>query len=109
MRFARKRDANERAIIRALEARGAHVAQLDGAGVPDLVVSVQGTLTLVEVKDVKEGKTMVQKGKHDNAEYRELTPAQVTWWQKWRGKPAIVVHSPEEAVRLLVDAGVQLG
>jgi len=103
MRFARKRDANERAIIRALEARGAHVAQLDGSGVPDLVVSYQGVLTLVEVKDIKPGAKQVMRRNHDEEAYSGLTPSQVTWWKKWRGKPAVVVHSPEEAVVLLIQ------
>ena len=79
------------------------MAQLDGAGVPDLVVSYLGILTLVEVKDVKPGARQVHKGKHDDEAYRELTPSQVTWWKKWRGKPAVVVHSPKEAVVLLIQ------
>jgi len=48
-RYAKKRDANERAIIQALEAVGARVWQLDRP--VDLVVGYRNRFTLLEVKD----------------------------------------------------------
>lgn len=101
MKFARKRDANERAIITAMEAMGASVAQLEGAGVPDLLVSFDGVMHLVEVKDVKPGAKRVHKGKHDDTEHPELTPAQVTWWKKWRGEQPSIIKNVDEARELL--------
>jgi Holliday junction resolvase len=47
---ARKRDANEKAIVDALEAIGAHVTRISGKGAPDLLVRYQGHLYAWEVK-----------------------------------------------------------
>lgn len=47
---ARKRDANEKAIRKALEAVGAHVTPLSGEGTPDLLVHFRGVWTPLEVK-----------------------------------------------------------
>lgn len=47
---ARKRDANEKAIIVALQAAGAFVFQLSGKGVPDLLVAYRGRWEPLEVK-----------------------------------------------------------
>lgn len=47
---ARKRDANEEAIIDALEDIGATVLRISGPGVPDLLVYLRGAWTPVEVK-----------------------------------------------------------
>lgn len=98
MKFARQRDENEAEIVKAMRAIGAAVAKLEGTGVPDLVVSYNGVLTLVEVKCIKVGAKRAHKGKHDDEEHRELTPAQVTWWARWEGKPVIVVHNIAEAL-----------
>lgn len=98
MKYARQRDENEAEIVAALRAVGACVAKLEGIGVPDLVVSFGGTLTLVEVKCIKQGSKRAHKGKHDNEAHPELTPAQVAWWSRWQGKPVVVVHSVAEAL-----------
>lgn len=101
MRFARKRDANERAIITALRAAGCAVTQLEGAGVPDLAVEKAGVMRLVEVKDVKPGAVSVHRGKNnddDDPAYRELTAAQVKWWRSWNGTPPVIVHDVAEAL-----------
>lgn len=52
---ARKRDANEKPIRKALEAVGAHVTPVSGKGAPDLLVRWQGRLFGLEVKG-KHGK-----------------------------------------------------
>lgn len=49
-RFAKKRDANEPAIIRVLEAMGWHVERISARGVPDLLMSRSGEWRLAEVK-----------------------------------------------------------
>lgn len=50
---ARKRDANEKAIVAALEAVGAFVFRLSGEGVPDLLVAYRGVWRPLEVKSAK--------------------------------------------------------
>ena len=57
---ARKRDANERPIRKALEACGAHVTSVSGKGAPDLLVRFQGHLYGLEVKSVKGKQTEAQ-------------------------------------------------
>jgi hypothetical protein len=71
MQYARQRDKNERHIIIALRNAGAAVQQLDGAGLPDLLVSHEGVLHLVEVKNPNArggGKYNTGDGVHDTAE-----------------------------------------
>lgn len=50
-----KRDGNEGVIIDALRDVGAHVTQLSGAGVPDLLV-IRDRIYLLEVKNGKSAK-----------------------------------------------------
>ena len=99
---ARKRDGNEKNIIAALRARGASVQQLDGAGVPDLLVGFRGRLLLLEVKDPS---TLAGAAhKRSDSAYPELTPAQVRWWTAWsreRGCAPVIVRSPADALALL--------
>lgn len=76
-----RRDANEAAIVTALEMCGVTVTQLSAKGVPDLLCGYQGNTFLIEVK--------MPKGK--------LTDDQVKWHDKWRGQVA-VVHNVEEAL-----------
>lgn len=56
-RYDAKRDANEKAIVDALEAVGAHVLRLSISGAPDLLVSYRNgprrDLALLEVKTAK--------------------------------------------------------
>jgi Holliday junction resolvase len=50
VRLRAKRDANEKAIVEALEAYGAYVFRVSGEGVPDLFVHYRGVWTPLEVK-----------------------------------------------------------
>lgn len=50
----KRRDANEAAIVEALEAYGAHVWRISGAGLPDLLVLTRGgRFVPLEVKSAK--------------------------------------------------------
>jgi Holliday junction resolvase len=53
---SRRRDANEPAIVAALEAVGAQVTRISGKGAPDLLVRRAGRLWAFEVK----GKTGIR-------------------------------------------------
>lgn len=94
---ARKRDENERGIVQALRAIGASVTQLDGSGIPDLLVARAGAMWLLEVKmpTHKDG-TAARREKDGGA--GELTEAQVKWWSSWNGPAVAIVHSVEEAL-----------
>lgn len=102
-RFARQRDANEPAIVRALMAVGASVQRLDGTGVPDLLVSYRGVLCLLEVKnpDAKGG------GKYNTGDGC-LTEAQTRWWKTWTGKPPVIVWTAQDAL-LAIGVGLDKG
>ncbi len=58
---ARKRDANEKAIVDALRAFGATIFRLSGEGVPDLLVGYRGTWMPLEVKSEKGVFTQLQR------------------------------------------------
>ena len=87
MRRAPRRDDNEPAIIEALRGVGASVTQLDGAGVPDLVVGWRGKTYLIEVKDGSKAPSK-----------RRLTPAQRDWHAAWRGGSLAVVVDVDAAL-----------
>lgn len=97
--YARKRDANERAIIAALRVAGAAVAQLDGSGTPDLIVQYRGVLTLLEVKDSKS--ETVAAHRRSKGDHGELTPAQKKWWAGWNEPYPAVVMTPQEALEAI--------
>jgi hypothetical protein len=84
-RRAAKRDANERAIITALESVGATVVQVSETGFPDLVVGYSGATWLMEVKAPGKGLTAGQKDFH----------------KAWRGSRIHVVESVEQAFRVI--------
>jgi hypothetical protein len=86
VRRAAKRDANETAIVAALEAAGCTVARLSGAGVPDLLVKRRRTLWLMEVKDGKAGK---------------LTPEQKVFHDRWQETHITVMRSLDDVVEWL--------
>ncbi len=95
---AKRRDANEQPIVDALIAAGAFVQKLDGAGVPDLLVSYLGVLTLLEVK-LSLGAKGGTKHHRDGAGGKgDMTAAQVKWWREWKGKPPVVVRNADEAL-----------
>ena len=92
-----KRDDNEREIILALRIVGAKVQQLDGTGIPDLLVAYSGQLFLLEVKDPS--KANGQASKRSSSKWPELTPAQVRWWSAWDAKcMPVIVRSPNDAL-----------
>ena len=89
MRTAAKVDTNQADIVKALRKAGATVQPLHtvGAGCPDLLVGVQGSNKLLEVKDGDKAPSA-----------RKLTPDQVEWHAEWNGEPVYIVCSPEQAL-----------
>lgn len=79
-----RRDANEAAIVQALEAVGASVLPLSVVGGGDLLVGFQGRNYLLEIK----------------TSTGELTIAQTAFKASWRGDYAIV-RTPDEALQAL--------
>ena len=87
-RYALRIDANQTAIVSALEAAGATVEVI---GKPvDLLVGINGKWMMVEVKDGKKVKSA-----------QKLTVAQVKFFDKWAGYPLALVDSAECALRML--------
>lgn len=88
-----RRDGNHSAVVTALLRSGCTVLDLGdvGEGCPDLLVGLQGMNFLIEVK--------MPNGK--------LTPDQVGWAKVWRGQ-AVVVRSPDEAIRFIQQARVAI-
>lgn len=84
-RHAAKRDANEPDIIAALRAAGASVQQVSGRDVLDLIVGYRGVTYLIEVKSPGKKATLGQRETIDN----------------WRGGPAGVVWSVDDALRMI--------
>ena len=84
-RDGRRRDDNERDIVKALTLCGASVTLLSIPGGPDLLVGFRRRTYLVEVK--------ASKGK--------LTVLQESWHDAWRGGDVAIVRSPDEALRLI--------
>lgn len=86
--FAR-RDQNEPAIIKALEAQGFSVAPIAMCGGGDLLVGKgPDFLRLVEVKTTQ--------GK--------LTPRQIAFREQWQGPPPILLRSVDDALRFMLLA-----
>ena len=102
MKYARKRDANEKAIVRALEAAGASVTRLGDPGVPDLLVGYAGSTFLLEVKLPLETRAAAGGRRESQGGRGDLTKAQVAWWDSWRGAKAHVVRSVDEALMVIV-------
>jgi Holliday junction resolvase len=57
---AARRDVNEKPIVDALRAIGAHVTRISGEGAPDLLVRVRGRLYAFEVKSGSGKRTAAQ-------------------------------------------------
>ena len=86
MRHKHRRDANERAIVRALRAGGASVHFMNSPGLPDLLVGYAGRNCLLEVKGAR----------------GRLTAAQTRFMQEFAGT-AHVVGTVEEALKVLQE------
>lgn len=95
---ARRRDANEPAIVAALRDVGCSVQHLDqGDGVPDLLVGRHGRTLLIEVKNPEAAGYTIPGGVRRKGR-GTLRPDQVTWFEAWRSSPVIEVVSVEEAI-----------
>ena len=88
MAFAKRTDANQAEIVKALRQAGADVYDLSkvGKGIPDLLVTFNGETILMEVKA--------------NAKSR-YTPDQLKFIANWKGGPLSRVDSPESALRVI--------
>lgn len=101
MYWAKRRDAVEREIVNALEARGATVHRMDGVGCPDLLVGYKGRTLLMEVKDPKDGARNSREGGKKVGNPLGLRDSQMRWWAWWRGDVPYIVTSVSEALRAL--------
>lgn len=92
MRKRGKVDIDQAETVRQLRRIGASVQVLSGvgAGCPDLAVGYHGRNILLELKT---GSSRLTKGEQ-------------SWHAKWGGQVA-VVRSPEEAMRAVVEVGLQ--
>lgn len=98
---AKRRDTCEKAIIQALRDAGASVSQLDGTGLPDLLVGYRGRTFLLEAKD-DHGKFKIG-GKKSASGLRE---SQEKWWSTWKGAAPVVVTTPAEALSAIAANGM---
>jgi hypothetical protein len=88
VRHASRVDANQAAIVSALQAAGASIEII---GLPvDLLIGFRGVTLLIEVKNPKSryGKAGANKN-------------QASFMQSWRGGPVALVDSPEAALRAI--------
>ena len=85
-RYALRVDANQSAVISALEAAGATV-QVVGKPL-DLLVGIRGQFILIEVKDGAKVKSA-----------QKPTIAQKKFFERFPGYPWAVVDGPEAALR----------
>ena len=99
--YARRRDANEPAIVAALEAAGASVTRLDGAGVPDLLIGYACLTLVAEVKLPLGPRGGTSQHREAEGGCGDLTRDQVEWHKGWRGEAVTIVRSPEEAIAML--------
>lgn len=88
MRYALRVDANQTAVISALEAAGATV-QVVGKPL-DLLVGIRGKWLLLEVKDGAKSKSR-----------QKPTKAQQTFFERFPGYPWAIVDGPEAALRAI--------
>jgi hypothetical protein len=89
MRAARV-DGPQTAIVKALRSYGCSVTHLHGVGdgCPDLLIGIHGRTGLVEIKDGTKPPSA-----------RKKTPAQIKWWDEWRGGPVALVTDVDGALR----------
>lgn len=87
-RYALRTDANQTAVISALEAAGATV-QVVGKPL-DLLVGIRNQFMLLEVKDGAKAKSQ-----------QKPTKAQAEFFKRWAGYPWAIVDGPESALRAI--------
>lgn len=94
MRKAARVDANQEQVVSILRGYGATVQSLAavGKGVPDLLVGYRGQNFLLEVKDGNKSPSQTK-----------LTPDQQDWHLKWNGDKPIIVYSPADAVKAVIQ------
>lgn len=80
--YAKRRDSNEKEVVRALEKIGCSVLRLDDF---DLLVGYRGRDFKIEVKSEKGTKT----------------ESQVEMIENWRGSPLYIVRSIDQAIALV--------
>jgi len=90
-------DKNQNQIVEALRSIGASVLSLAdlGRGVPDLLVSYNNVLYLLEVKNPG-----TSYGRHG------FNKLQQDWHDKWRGRKPVIVRSPAEALKAVGFEGM---
>ena len=87
-RYAKRVDANQKGIIRALKAVGCSVVHLSqGSGIPDLLVGWRQQSFLLEVKN-PDG-------------FNKVLDTQKEFARDWRGPPPIVVRSSDDALKAI--------
>jgi hypothetical protein len=96
MRRAAQVDGNQAVVVAALRRVGALVQHLHqvGGGCPDLLVGFRRQLILLEVKPA-----------HGERHQLELNENERAWHRLWNTLPVHVVHSPEEALRVIGAIG----
>ena len=94
MKYPRRVDENQSAIVKFLRDVGCSVLSLSeiGRGCPDLLVGFRGRNVLLEVKNP-------MKPKAD----RQLTSAEGKWIKGWRGQVA-VVETVDDALRAVRES-----
>jgi len=95
---AKRRDACEKAIVKALRDAGASVTPLDGKGVPDLLVGFRGRTLLLECKDPEQGARNSRSGGAKVANALGLRDSQWEWWTAWNGERPMIATTPQEAL-----------
>jgi len=89
--YAKRIDANQNSIVKALRAKGATVRIVSqGDGLPDLLVGYKGETALLEVKDGDKPPSA-----------RSLTDAEEKFFVEWTGGILAVVNNVEEALNVL--------
>lgn len=97
--MARRIDANQQEIVKAIRQTGASVLILSnvGKGCPDLLVGLQNHNYLFEIKDGKKPPSQ-----------RKLTELEEVFFNLWRGQVS-VINSLEEALQFINEKRISHG
>ena len=101
MSYAKQRDTNEAEIVLVLRRAGASVTRLSDYGVPDSARGLAGHDPPARGQAPAGRKGGTRYNKRSKGGDGDLTRAQVAWWAAWRGSPAHVVRSVDEAMRAI--------